>query len=134
MRKGRRRIGAHGLSTTIADARFMKPLDVDMVLKLAREHEFCSPSRRRDRVSAPMSCRRWRSMGMLDGGLRMRSLVLPTSSSTTIRRCDVRPRRPRPKGIVAKVFEALGKDFRPKREAGLTLAIPRRKRHARGPD
>ncbi len=32
-------LAAHGLSTTIADARFMKPLDVDMVLKLAREHE-----------------------------------------------------------------------------------------------
>src|ERR1039458_3186936 len=32
-------LAAHGLSTTIADARFMKPLDVEMVLKLAREHE-----------------------------------------------------------------------------------------------
>src|SRR5205085_7989760 len=32
-------LAAHGLSTTVADARFMKPLDVDLVLKLAREHE-----------------------------------------------------------------------------------------------
>src|SRR5438105_12101154 len=32
-------LAAHGLSTTIADARFMKPLDLDLVLKLAREHE-----------------------------------------------------------------------------------------------
>src|SRR3979409_778662 len=32
-------LAAHGLSTTIADARFMKPLDVDMILKLARDHE-----------------------------------------------------------------------------------------------
>src|SRR6202012_4612424 len=32
-------LAAHGLSTTIADARFMKPLDVEMVLKLARDHE-----------------------------------------------------------------------------------------------
>src|SRR5256714_5956454 len=32
-------LAAHGLSTTIADARFMKPLDVDLVLKLARDHE-----------------------------------------------------------------------------------------------
>src|SRR4029077_433139 len=32
-------LAAHGLSTTIADARFMKPLDVELVLKLAREHE-----------------------------------------------------------------------------------------------
>jgi 1-deoxy-D-xylulose-5-phosphate synthase len=28
-----------GLSTTVADARFAKPLDVDLVLRLAREHE-----------------------------------------------------------------------------------------------
>eukprot|EP01035_Chromulina_nebulosa_P006356 gene6356-8590_t len=28
-----------GLSTTVADARFMKPLDEDMILKLARDHE-----------------------------------------------------------------------------------------------
>src|SRR6202035_5828153 len=32
-------LAAHGLSTTIADARFMKPLDVELVLKLARDHE-----------------------------------------------------------------------------------------------
>src|SRR5690606_33096123 len=28
-----------GLSTTVADARFLKPLDVDLTLRLAREHE-----------------------------------------------------------------------------------------------
>ena len=28
-----------GLSTTVADARFAKPLDTDLVLRLAREHE-----------------------------------------------------------------------------------------------
>src|SRR5205823_11299370 len=32
-------LAAHGLSTAIADARFMKPLDVDMILNLARDHE-----------------------------------------------------------------------------------------------
>ncbi len=30
---------ARGLSTTVADARFAKPLDVDLILRLAREHE-----------------------------------------------------------------------------------------------
>ncbi|SOH94293.1 1-deoxy-D-xylulose-5-phosphate synthase [Monaibacterium marinum] len=30
---------AHGISTTLADARFAKPLDRDMILRLAREHE-----------------------------------------------------------------------------------------------
>ncbi len=32
-------LAAYGLSTTVADARFAKPLDVDLLLRLAREHE-----------------------------------------------------------------------------------------------
>ena len=32
-------LAAFGLSTTVADARFAKPLDLDLVLRLAREHE-----------------------------------------------------------------------------------------------
>src|SRR6187402_2306748 len=32
-------LASQGLSTTVADARFAKPLDVDLVLRLAREHE-----------------------------------------------------------------------------------------------
>lgn len=32
-------LGARGLSTTIADARFAKPLDTDLLERLAREHE-----------------------------------------------------------------------------------------------
>src|SRR4029079_3231789 len=32
-------LGTYGLSTTVADARFAKPLDVDLLLRLAREHE-----------------------------------------------------------------------------------------------
>jgi len=33
------RLARHGLSTTVADARFAKPLDADLVLRLARSHE-----------------------------------------------------------------------------------------------
>ena len=32
-------LAAHGLSTTVADARFCKPLDEDLVRRLAHEHE-----------------------------------------------------------------------------------------------
>jgi len=32
-------LATHGISTTVADARFAKPLDTDLVLRLAREHE-----------------------------------------------------------------------------------------------
>jgi 1-deoxy-D-xylulose-5-phosphate synthase len=32
-------LAAHGISTTVADARFAKPLDADLILRLARDHE-----------------------------------------------------------------------------------------------
>lgn len=32
-------LAGHGISTTVADARFAKPLDTNLVLRLAREHE-----------------------------------------------------------------------------------------------
>jgi 1-deoxy-D-xylulose-5-phosphate synthase len=32
-------LAAHGISTTVADARFAKPLDRQLILQLAREHE-----------------------------------------------------------------------------------------------
>jgi 1-deoxy-D-xylulose-5-phosphate synthase len=37
--KAAQRLAAMGLSTTLADARFAKPLDEDLVARLAREHE-----------------------------------------------------------------------------------------------
>ena len=40
-------LAAHGISTTVADARFAKPLDRDLILRLAREHELLVTDRRR---------------------------------------------------------------------------------------
>src|SRR5205085_7723017 len=37
--KAAEELASYGLSTTVADARFAKPLDVDLVLRLANEHE-----------------------------------------------------------------------------------------------
>ena len=37
--EGGRGLAARGLSTTVADARFAKPLDRELILRLAREHE-----------------------------------------------------------------------------------------------
>ena len=33
------KLSAYGLSATVADARFAKPLDTDLIRRLAREHE-----------------------------------------------------------------------------------------------
>ena len=107
-------LAAHGLSTTIADARFMKPLDLDLVLKLAREHEILltieegSIGGFGSHVMQTLA-----EHGMLDGGLRMRSMVLPDefldhdSPSAMYARAGLDA-----KGIVAKVFETLGKDVK----------------------
>ena len=107
-------LAAHGLSTTIADARFMKPLDVDMVLKLAREHEILltieegSIGGFGSHVMQTLA-----EHGMLDGGLRMRAMVLPDvfldhdTPDAMYARAGLDA-----KGIVAKVFETLGKDFK----------------------
>ena len=103
-----------GLSTTIADARFMKPLDVDMVLKLAREHEILLTIE--EGAIGGFGSHVMQTLaehGMLDGGLRMRSMVLPDvfldhdSPNAMYARAGLDA-----KGIVAKVFETLGKDFK----------------------
>jgi 1-deoxy-D-xylulose-5-phosphate synthase len=107
-------LAALGLSTTIADARFMKPLDVDMVLKLAREHEILLTIE--EGAIGGFGSHVMQTLaehGMLDGGLRMRSMVLPDvfldhdSPNAMYARAGLDA-----KGIVAKVFETLGKDFR----------------------
>jgi 1-deoxy-D-xylulose-5-phosphate synthase len=107
-------LAAHGLSATIADARFMKPLDEEMILKLAREHEILltieegSIGGFGSHVMQMLA-----DNGMLDGGLRMRSMVLPDvfldhdSPAAMYARAGLDA-----KGIVAKVFETLGKDVK----------------------
>jgi 1-deoxy-D-xylulose-5-phosphate synthase len=107
-------LAAHGLSATIADARFMKPLDEEMILKLAREHDILltieegSIGGFGSHVMQMLA-----DHGMLDGGLRMRSMVLPDvfldhdSPAAMYARAGLDA-----KGIVAKVFETLGKDVK----------------------
>src|SRR5471030_1854654 len=107
-------LAAHGLSTTIADARFMKPLDLDLVLKLARDHEVLLTIE--EGAIGGFGSHVMQTLaehGMLDGGLRMRSMVLPDvffdhdSPNAMYARAGLDA-----KGIVAKVFETLGKDFK----------------------
>jgi 1-deoxy-D-xylulose-5-phosphate synthase len=107
-------LAALGLSTTIADARFMKPLDVEMVLKLAREHEILLTIE--EGAIGGFGSHVMQTLaehGMLDGGLKMRAMVLPDvfldhdSPNAMYARAGLDA-----KGIVAKVFETLGKDFK----------------------
>jgi len=105
-------LDTHGLSTTVADARFMKPLDLDMVLKLAREHDVLITIEEGSiggfgtHVLQALA-----DHGALDGRVRVRNLVLPDtyidhdSPAAMYAQAGLDA-----KGIVAKVFEALGKD------------------------
>jgi 1-deoxy-D-xylulose-5-phosphate synthase len=91
----------------------MKPLDIELLLKLAREHEILltieegSIGGFGSHVMHTLA-----EHGMLDGGLRMRSLVLPDmfqdhdSPAAMYAQAGLDS-----KGIVKKVFETLGKDF-----------------------
>jgi 1-deoxy-D-xylulose-5-phosphate synthase len=71
-------LAAHGLSTTIADARFAKPLDVDMLLRLAREHEaIITVEEGAMGGFGAFVLQALAEHGALDRGLKIRTLVLP---------------------------------------------------------
>src|SRR5438128_2196651 len=107
-------LAAHGLSATIADARFMKPLDEELVLKLARDHEILITIEEGAIGGFGSHVMQYLSdNGMLDNGLPMRSMILPDvffdhdTPNAMYGRAGLDA-----KGIVAKVFETLGKDFK----------------------
>jgi len=76
--KAANQLAAFGLSTTVADARFMKPLDRDLVQDLARNHEVLVTVEEGSIGgfgSHVLHC--LAESGLLDQGLKVRSLVLP---------------------------------------------------------
>jgi len=108
-------LAAHGLSATIADARFMKPLDEDLVLKLARDHEILITIEEGAVGGFGSHVMQFVSdQGLLDSGmLRFRSMVLPDvfldhdTPAAMYARAGLDA-----KSIVKKVFDTLGKDFK----------------------
>ena len=112
--KASEELAALGLSTTVADARFAKPLDTDLVLRLAREHEvLVTIEEGAIGGFGGYVMQALAEAGALDRGLKVRSMVLPDifidqdSPNAMYAKAGLDA-----KGIVAKVFEALGKDLR----------------------
>jgi 1-deoxy-D-xylulose-5-phosphate synthase len=72
------KLSAYGLSATVADARFAKPLDADLVRRLAREHEVLITVEE-GAVGGfgahVMQFLAWE--GLLDHGLKVRPMILP---------------------------------------------------------
>jgi 1-deoxy-D-xylulose-5-phosphate synthase len=110
--KAAEELAAFGLSTTVADARFAKPLDTDLVLRLANEHEVLITIE--EGAIGGFAAHVFQCLadnGALDRGLKVRSMVLPDifidhdSPAAMYARAGLDA-----KGIVKKAFEALGKD------------------------
>jgi 1-deoxy-D-xylulose-5-phosphate synthase len=71
-------LAARGLSTTVADARFAKPLDLDLVLRLAREHEaLITVEEGAVGGFGAFVLHALAEHGLLDRGLKVRTLTLP---------------------------------------------------------
>jgi len=109
--KAAEELDTYGLSTTVADARFAKPLDTDLVLDLARNHEVVITIEEGavggfgGQVLAFLA-----GAGAFDRGLKIRTMVMPDEftdhdkpeAMIVSSGLDAR-------GIVATVFEALGR-------------------------
>ncbi|KQU54114.1 1-deoxy-D-xylulose-5-phosphate synthase [Bosea sp. Leaf344] len=73
-------LAQRGLSTTVADARFAKPLDEALVLRLAREHEILVTVEEGSVGGfGSFVLHLLARKGLLDGGLKVRTLTLPDS-------------------------------------------------------
>ena len=71
-------LDAAGLSTTVADARFAKPLDADLVRRLAREHEvLITVEEGAIGGFATHVLHQLAHEGLLESGLKVRPLILP---------------------------------------------------------
>jgi len=110
--KAAEELASYGLSTTVADARFAKPLDSDLLLRLANEHEVLITIE--EGAVGGFAAHVYQTLsehGALDRGLKIRSMVLPDifidqdSPTAMYAKAGLDA-----KGIVKKVFEALGRD------------------------
>jgi 1-deoxy-D-xylulose-5-phosphate synthase len=71
-------LAARGLSATVCDARFAKPLDIDLLLRLAREHEaLITVEEGAMGGFGAFVLQALAEHGALDRGLKIRTLVLP---------------------------------------------------------
>lgn len=71
-------LSSRGLSTTVADARFAKPLDEDMVRRLAAEHEVLVTIEEGSVGGFAAQVMQYlATQGVFDSGLRFRPMVMP---------------------------------------------------------
>ena len=105
-------LGAQGYSTTVADARFAKPLDEDLILRLAREHEVLVTVEEGARGGfGAFVLQLLAEHGVLDSGLKIRTMTLPDvfqDHDTPFKMYDTAGLNAR--HIAATALEALGRN------------------------
>jgi 1-deoxy-D-xylulose-5-phosphate synthase len=108
-------LAGYGLPTTVADARFAKPLDMDLIRDLAKNHEVLITVEEGSTGGfGAQVLHALAGEGLLDGGLKVRTLGLPDrfidqgkpQAMYAEAGLDAH-------GIVTAVFAALGKDAKP---------------------
>ncbi|MGE0259245.1 MAG: 1-deoxy-D-xylulose-5-phosphate synthase [Alphaproteobacteria bacterium] len=106
-------LSTYGLSTTVADARFAKPLDTDLINRLAREHEVVVTVEEGAIGGFGSFVLHHLAMtGQLDHGLKIRTMVLPDvfldhdSPNAQYETAGLSARH-----IVATALAALGRDI-----------------------
>jgi 1-deoxy-D-xylulose-5-phosphate synthase len=109
-RKAAADLDARGLSTTIADMRFAKPIDMDLVRRLADEHEVLITIEEGSMGGfGSHVLHHLTNEGALDSGLKIRVMCLPDifqDHDTQVKQYDQAGLNAR--HIVAKVLETLG--------------------------
>mgnify|MGYP000120121746 CR=1 FL=1 len=103
---------AHGLPTTVADARFAKPIDRDLVRRLAASHDVVITIEEGSIGGFGSQVQQLLSDdGAFDNGLKFRSMIFPDAyidhdkPEKQMARIGLDA-----KGIVAKVLNALGRE------------------------
>ncbi len=107
-------LDAAGLSTTVADARFAKPLDTGLIKRLAENHEILITVEEGSVGGFGSHVLQWLAMsGHLDRGLKVRPLVLPDEfiDQASPARMYARAGLDHA-GIVRTVFAALGEQLK----------------------
>ena len=105
-------LAGFGLPATVADARFAKPLDMDLLRRLAQNHEvLITVEEGSSGGFGAMVLQALAREGLLDRGLKVRTLHLPDSFIEQNKPVAMYAEAGLDaSGIVAAVFTALGKD------------------------
>ena len=107
-------LAARGLSTTVADARFAKPIDRDLLRQLARHHQLLVTVEEGAIGGFATQVLQFLALdGLLDNGLKIRPMVLPDRfqdhHSPNVQYDEAGLNAPH---IVATVLDALGIEAR----------------------